>query len=299
MTVVTGEAVALDVRIARVPSRLLALMVDLAVIGVLLIGFTFVLGFVGPTLDDGLVAAVSLTVMVLILVGYPTMIETVTRGKSLGKLLAGLRVVRTDGGPIGFRQALVRALCLVFIDLFTTSGFVGLISALSTRKGQRVGDLLAGTIVVRERAPRNSAVLPTPGVPPALQGWASSADLATLPDDVALQVQQLLNRLPQLSPGARQSVVSELAARVSMNVSPPPPPGTPAEVYLAAVVGERSRRAWLGAQGGAGMSTGPTSTGPVSTGLTREMPGPGLAPDPGIESASPAPTQQGPFAPPQ
>ncbi len=108
--VITGEAVVIDVPFARFPSRTLALLIDIAIQLVLLFGLGGVAlaAGAGGGLDAAAVAAISLAVSVAIIVGYPTLFETLSRGRSLGKLALGLRVVSDDGGPERFRQALMR-----------------------------------------------------------------------------------------------------------------------------------------------------------------------------------------------
>src|SRR5580693_5363118 len=110
--IVTGEAVVLDLPCARFPARILSRIIDMAVELVL---FGIVAALVGTaassgTLDSAAATAVILAGFVLVIVGYPVAFETLSRGRTLGKLALGLRVVADDGGPERFRQALVRAL---------------------------------------------------------------------------------------------------------------------------------------------------------------------------------------------
>ena len=241
--VVTGDAVVLDLGRAEPASRAVAFALDVVV---LVIAYVLLLTLVLSSLlevDDSLAAGAALSLVVLVFVGYPVTVETLTRGRSLGKAAVGLRVVRTDGGPIRFRQALVRGLTGFVVDfgvfsLFT--GAVGLISALTSAHGQRVGDRLAGTVVVRDRLP--VAVGAPIVMPPPLAAWAGGLVLTALPDDVALTVRQFLVRADRLDGGARARLAGDLATRVAAHVSPPPPTGTPAEPYLAAVLAERRRR---------------------------------------------------------
>ncbi len=241
---ITGDAVPLDLRIAELPSRSLALVVDLAVqLGLLLATTTLVTWMFAAGGSPGAQAAVTLSTVVLVLVGWPTLIETLTRGRSLGKIVMGLRVLRDDGGPTRLRHSLVRALAMVFVDFWVTSGVVGGISSLASSKSKRVGDHLAGTIVVGERIPRGVAadaeiVMPTP-----LAGWAAGLDLVAVPDALALNVRTFLHRAPSLDPRARVSTASRLATQIAGFVRTPAPMGTPAEAYLRAVMAERTRRA--------------------------------------------------------
>ena len=264
-SLVTGDAVTLDLRIAGLPSRTLALAVDLVVQGALL-----VLGLVAVTTvfryggSPGAEAALSLAVVVAVLVGWPTLVETLTRGRSLGKVWLGLRVVRDDGGPIRMRHALVRALAMVFLDLWTTSGVVGGLSALVSARSKRMGDHLAGTIVVGERIPRSAVTRQQPIVMPApLAGWAAGLDLVAVPDALALNVRTFLHRAGSLDPAGRQRTAAQLATELAGFVRTPAPAGTPAEAYLAAVLAERTRRS-LAAGPGSGWSAPPGPPPPGS-----------------------------------
>jgi uncharacterized RDD family membrane protein YckC len=192
------------------------------------------------TVDAALGAALTLVGFVALFVGVPTLVETLTRGRSLGKLALGLRVVRDDGGPVRFRQALTRALAGVFVDFLFTFGAGAVICSLLNERGKRVGDILAGTVVVRERVPSTAG--PLPAIPPPLAEWARTLELSRLPADVALAARGFLTRYHELSPGVRDRIGPELATAIAKAVTPPAPPGTPAWAYLTAVLGERSRR---------------------------------------------------------
>ena len=236
---VTGDAVVLELRLAKLASRSLALAIDLTVQVVLLVGGTFAVAGVVAFVDDALSAALALVFYVLVVVGYPVAVETATRGRSLGKLALGLRVVREDGGPIRFRHAFVRGL-LAVVEIWASFGSIALISSLASAQGKRLGDFLAGTVVVRERMPVSAA--PVTAMPPALAGWASTVDLSRLPDDLALSARQFLSRQDELAPSVRATMGDRLAAAVAKVVGPPPPPGTPAWAFLAAVLAERRHR---------------------------------------------------------
>lgn len=238
-TIVTGEAVALELRTASFVSRGAAAAVDLTVQGLVLYGLVLLVVLGSGVADDAVLAGLLLVVVVGVIVGYPVLVETLTRGRSLGKLALGLRVVRDDGGPESFRQALVRAL-VGFGEIWLTYGVVALITSMASRRDKRVGDHLAGTLVIRVRVP--AAAAPLPQVPPALAGWAAALELAGLPDALALDVRTFLARATQLLPDRRRALGESLAAAVAARVQPPPPGPVPAELYLATVLAERTRR---------------------------------------------------------
>src|SRR4051812_41573917 len=103
-----------------------------------------------PAMDPAVTSAVGLVTVVAVIVGLPVTMETLTRGRSLGKLAAGLRVVRDDGGPIRLRHALVRGL-LAVVEIFATLGRVALITPLLNPRGKRPRGPLPGTVGLRGR----------------------------------------------------------------------------------------------------------------------------------------------------
>jgi uncharacterized RDD family membrane protein YckC len=239
--IVTGEAVVLDLPCARFPTRMLAHLIDMLVqVPALIVIFVAAATGAGSRyLNDASAAAVLVTGYVLVLVGYPTASETLSRGRTLGKLALGLRVVGDDGGPQRFRQAFVRALAGT-VECWVLIGVPALITSLLSPRGKRLGDVFAGTFVVRERAPGPAA--PLPAMEPALAGWAGSLDLSGLPEPLAASAASYLSRYWQLHSPAREELGLRLAADVAARVSPPPPPGMPPAAFLSTVLTERRDR---------------------------------------------------------
>ncbi len=237
--VVTGEAVALELRVAQLPSRALALMIDMALQIGALIALFLVVGAVSGSLDGTATAALLLVVTVAVIVGYPLALETLTRGRTLGKLAFGLRAVRDDGGAIRFRQALARALIEV-VEIWLLLGVPALFCSLINPKGKRIGDLAAGTVVVRERVPAEAGARAE--MPPELAHWAAATDMGRVPADLALAIRQFLARAPALDSQVRWSMGQRLTADVLPWLVPKPPPGSTNERLLAAVIAERRRR---------------------------------------------------------
>lgn len=236
---VTGEAVALDLPAAGLGLRALSGALDLLV-GVAALTALFILaGVLVADGDDAIVATGFLTAFVLAIVVLPTTVETLSRGRSLGKLATGLRTVRDDAGPIGFRHALTRAL-VGTVELWLFTGVPALLVALVSRKGKRLGDLAAGTYVVRERV-RPQLVAP-PQMPPQLADWARTADIAALPDPLAMATRQFLARAHGFTPASRAQLGAQLVTDMLRYAAPPPPPGQHPEVVLAAVLADRRRR---------------------------------------------------------
>lgn len=236
---VIGEAVVLDLHPASFPTRMAAIVLDLLVLLVALVVLGLVVGGASFFLDTAAQQAIGLASAVFLLVVVPAVVETLTRGRSLGKLALGLRVVRDDGGPVRARHASIRAIS-GFGEIFLTGGSAAVIASLANGKGKRIGDMIAGTYVVNERIARveRSSV----HMPPELAHWAATADIARLPDRLAMALRSFLGRADRLHPASRQRLAPSLAEQVRQHVAPPPPPGTHPERFLAAVVAERSRR---------------------------------------------------------
>ncbi|ORW11879.1 RDD family protein [Mycobacterium kyorinense] len=236
--VVTGDAVVLDVQIAQLPVRAVGALIDIAVI---FVGYLLGLMLWAATLtqfDDATTAAILIIFTVLVLVGYPLIMETAARGRSVGKIVMGLRVVSDDGGPERFRQALFRALASV-VEIWMLFGSPAVMCSLLSPKAKRIGDIFAGTVVISERGPKLG---PPPAMPPSLAWWAASLQLSGLSAGQAELARQFLSRAPQLEPGLRYQMACRIAADVLARVAPPPPPGTPPHLALAAVLAERHRR---------------------------------------------------------
>lgn len=238
---VTGEAVVLDLQLAKLPSRALGFSLDALAQVLLFIGLIALVGAVAGVADTALVAALFAAGVILIFVGLPATVETLSRGRSLGKLAMGLRVVRDDGGPVTFRHALVRAAVGFVVDFWILGWLgVGVITSLASSRGKRVGDYLAGTVVLRERVPVHGG--PVAEMPPQLAQWAAGLELSQLPDDLALAVRQYLSRAAELAPDVREALGHRLATEVAQRVGQPVPPGMPDWIFLSAVLSERRNR---------------------------------------------------------
>ena len=236
---VTGEAVALDLPPASLGPRMASGLIDVILTICLLIALVVGLAIAAAQTDEALAQVGILAAVIVSLLVFPTALETLTRGKTVGKMALGLRTVRDDAGPISFQHAFVRSLIGV-VEIYAFFGGPAFFSALLSSHGKRLGDYAAGTYVVRDRV-RLQLAQPTP-MPPQLAHWAASADLASLPTGLALAVRQFLGRLSQIDPASRQAIGGRLAAAVSEYVAPAPPPGTPPEAFLAAVIAARRDR---------------------------------------------------------
>jgi uncharacterized RDD family membrane protein YckC len=245
-TIMTGEAVALDLRPASFVLRSAGALIDFVVyIGFYLLLMLFALPALANSLnlDDAILTALGVAGLVIAVVVAPITVELLSHGRSLGKLAVGARIVRDDGGAIGFRHAFIRALTGV-VEIYTTFGGFAVVVSLLNARSKRLGDLLAGTYSQYERV--SKADRPVYGVPTALEQWALTADVARMPDRLARRISTFLAQASQLTPATRQRMSTELAAEVSPFVSPVP--AIDAELFLAGVAAVRRDREYAALQ---------------------------------------------------
>ncbi|MGW5435887.1 RDD family protein [Nocardia asteroides] len=241
----TGEAVALELPIARIPSRAGAFLLDLCIQLALAAVFFYVglMLLLAADADSAWYDVVGVVALVTVLIGYPVCVETFSRGRSLGKLAFGLRVVRADAGPIDFRHALTRGLAGAIVDFWLLGAFgaVAVISSVCSRDGRRVGDVLAGTVVVhtRQNLPRPALAV----APPWLTGWAAQLDPGAVSDELAAAIRQYLTRLRTLTPAAQHHLGTQLVEAVCVAVQRPAPTGYPPYHVLGAVLARRQQLA--------------------------------------------------------
>ncbi|GAA4916129.1 RDD family protein [Nesterenkonia rhizosphaerae] len=250
-TVITGEAVALDLPAASLITRGASLLIDLLIYWLGLV-LTFALlgilgvGFDGVSFDEAAFMALQLSLLVLFTVVVPMTVETLSRGRSVGKLIFGLRVVRDDGGAIRLRHSLIRWLT-GFGEIYLTLGLLPLITAMFTQRGKRLGDVLAGTYAIRTRHP-NVAPMMLP-VPQHMASWTQIADIGRIPDELAAQAARLLRTVERATArggkGANMPALTATAGRLADEMLPyvsPLPPTSSALEFLAAVMAERRNR---------------------------------------------------------
>ena len=244
---VIGDAVELDLPVARVASRGIARLIDLVaqILLVLFVGTVFsLLAAATGNMDGAVLGVIQVVSQAVAFIAYPVALETLTRGRTLGKLAMGLRVVRDDGGAIRFRQALTRGLVGVAAEwpgvIPPLTWFASLACMQSDPRSKRLGDISAGTVVIHERTPIVWGWIPV--MPVHLAGWAANLDLGGVSDELALQIWQYLIRYRFLSASARTSIGTDLTMELASCVKPLPPAGITGRDFLIAVLAERHRR---------------------------------------------------------
>lgn len=150
-------------------------------------------------------AAFFVLVQLALEIAYFVLLETTTGGRSLGKRILGLRVMRDGGLPIGLRESLVRNL-LRTADSLPANYLVGLVAMLLSREGKRLGDIAAGTVVVRlERPAAAQALAADPGDAAAFR--FDRAQIASLGREGRALVRQTLRRIDELPREAAESAL--------------------------------------------------------------------------------------------
>ena len=229
-TVVTPEAVGLDLATASVVSRALARLIDVAASVVFILLAAVAAGTLGH-LVSGTLPLITMTLAAFIVViGYPVVCEAFS-GRTLGKAATGLRVVRLDGGPIGLREACIRG-ALGLIEIWGTSGSLALLVAFFSRREQRLGDMFAGTLVLRR--PRGGIVAPARfSAPPGTGQLVATLDVGAMtPADYEV-VRTFLLRWADLGGAERQALAARIATPLWQRYRHALPAGMGPDIYLA------------------------------------------------------------------
>ncbi|PZS16779.1 MAG: hypothetical protein DLM57_09725, partial [Pseudonocardiales bacterium] len=277
---VSGEGVAYELNHAGVGSRTVAAVIDLFI---QFVGLSVLLGAAASAPDAAAVAAVSIVEVVLVFAGYPIILEWLTRGRTVGKLCMGLRVVRDDGGPIGFRQALVRGLAGLILEkpglLAPVTTSIGFATMMFSSAEKRLGDMMAATFVLNERSGAHHSVTARDFyVPYELQPWAAVLDLSRLDDRLALGVRQFVLRAREMTPAAQAALGEQLRGGLLAVIAPPPPPWAPTPAVLVAVLAERRRRSEMLISRQAYPAPGPVPTYQAPAAVAYPTPGFGPVP---------------------
>lgn len=209
MVIATPELVAFNYEIAGIGSRFVAALLDVLVALAILIALGALAAFAADATGNATLAILLFVMGAFVLTyGYFWASEYAFNGQTLGKRAARLRVVGTSGEPISFSQAGIRNL-IRFVDFLPGWYAAGLVCLFINGRGQRLGDLAAGTVVVRERRRvrlQDLAVATAPAAgAPAPPAPASSGVWGPLVDDAAAKrfLAAYMTRRQALDPATR------------------------------------------------------------------------------------------------
>ncbi len=265
---------------SRTAAVLLDVLIQVTILGALTAAAVFLAGAVGG--GAGTVAVIIMLIMVVVvIVGYPLAMESLWGGRTLGKAALGLRVVTVEGGPVRVRQSATRAIIGVF-ELWVTFGSVAVLATILTRDNQRLGDLVAGTLVLRERAAMATGA--TAMSFPAPYGYAdyvASIDVSVLTSDQYGVIRTFLMRVLDLTVEARGSLAVKLANATALELHHTPPANLPPELFLVCVASAYQARHGGVAPAATGWGGQPVpAPGMVPAPVAGYGPPPGYAPPP-------------------
>jgi uncharacterized RDD family membrane protein YckC len=243
LRIATPEGVTVDLILAGLGSRFTATLIDLTLKALLILG-----AFIAASVIGDLGLALFSVISFAIYFGYDVAFEVLANGQTPGKRWTGLRVLRDDGRPIDLLSSAIRNVARL-IDGLPLSYFPAMVSILVTKHNQRLGDLAASTIVVREprkreasdasfassapRAPQSTPAAAPPsfggfGLPPGIEALtpvgraARNAaggeilDVSALSTDDLAAVRSFLDRRYDLPPAIR----TDLARRIATALAP-------------------------------------------------------------------------------
>ncbi len=234
-TIATPEGVQLALPLAGIATRFMALMLD-SLIG---FGVAFILLMAAAVVASAAAAIIAASLLLVFYIGYHVLFEVAGGGRTVGKRAAGLRVVMDGGAPVGLRASLIRNLMLL-IEGLPLFYMPAIISALATRNNQRLGDIAAGTLVVREvkvPTPQYWSPPPVPHIPPErFASW----DVTAIGENESTAVRAFLQRRGELDPGARAALAAQLAGRLRPLVAGVRP-GLTDETFLEHLAAAKAR----------------------------------------------------------
>ena len=243
ISVATPEGVTLEVTLAGVGSRFAAGVIDQLLRWSVLLALVTLLAVLQEGIsDDGISGTGVVTIIVavfLVQFGYDVLFETLASGRTPGKRWTGLRVVKKGGTPVGFLASALRNI-LRIVDSLPGFYLVGILSVMFTANNQRLGDLAAGTIVVRER--RQSTALPSsPRASGPAPADSTLYDVSAVSAEEVATVRRFLERRATLTPEARDRLAHEMATRLGPKVVGPPRQWEP-EAFLEHLVAAKAAR---------------------------------------------------------
>ena len=238
----TPEGVTLEVTLAGAGSRFVAGLVDQLLRYAVLLALVLLVGLVGELgdLSSGLFLALLLVLLFLVQFAYDVLFETLAAGRTPGKRWTGLRVVKAGGAPVGFLASAIRNV-LRIVDFLPGFYLVGMLCILFTRNNQRLGDLAASTIVVRERAQRTALPQAQSSKSETVDDDSSLWDVSAILADEVATVRRFLDRRDTLAPEARERLAHEMATRLGPKVVGPPKQWEP-EAFLEYLVATKAAR---------------------------------------------------------
>jgi uncharacterized RDD family membrane protein YckC len=243
LTISTPEGVELHLLLAGAASRFVSAIVDILIQIVLLLCVALILASVSSTdlgQSGGIAALIWAVISFGVVTSYDVFFEVLNSGRTPGKMLNGLRVVRVGGHPVTFLTSAIRN-SLRVLDFLPTTYLLGAIVILSTRKNQRIGDVVAGTLVVREVTPAPVAPVAVPAASYSQPTPFGTWDTSKITREEIGAVRQFLSRRDSIEWKARFQIAETMADRLAPKVAGAPPE-LRGERFLEALVAAKARQ---------------------------------------------------------
>jgi uncharacterized RDD family membrane protein YckC len=239
ISIETPEQTSLEFAIAGIGSRFLALAFDTLIQAVVMaLVFTAGAFLIGSLLHGTLSAAWIFALVILlgfiVFFGYFAIFEAVWNGQTPGKRITRIRVIKDSGRPIAPAESVGRNLMRI-VDSLPFLYAVGIVSALLSKQSKRLGDFVAGTIVIHERELQDIRPLWQPPLVAATTKYGAE----NLTAEEFAVVEAFLNRRSSLEPGVRYRMAEQVAARIKPKLTAPPENFPASERLLEAVAAER------------------------------------------------------------
>lgn len=187
---------------------------------------------------SGLAIAIMLLAQFVVETGYFIFWEVATGGRSPGKFIVGLRVIRRNGLPIDLRSSVVRNLMRI-VDLLPAEYLIGITSILLSPSGERLGDHVAGTIVVRLDRPESAPEVPE--LESTLALALTRDQLARIGEREIQLLRSVLRRSPSLAPDRRAQLIAEVAETMRKRLGLERPAGSEDLAFLRSVLAAAER----------------------------------------------------------
>lgn len=241
--IATAEGVELELELAGMGSRGSARLIDAILQGLILLAAGIVFGAIvdDSNAAEALLAIVGIVIGFVVLWGYDTLFETFNSGQTPGKKRLGIRVVSESGAGLSFRMAAIRSIMRIIDEGTFLLG--ALFSIARSPRNQRLGDMAAGTLVVRDESATATA---SPELNLRESSWrlldqAGSWDTTAISAAEMATIRQFLDRRSTLPPQRRRALADEMAARMRARV-PGAEPGADSEQFLEVLAALKARR---------------------------------------------------------
>lgn len=235
--IATPEGVALELTLAGLATRAMAGIID-----TLLAGGTWLFGFLALAtallgVSDFLATAIAILMLLALVLVAPAAFEVLMGGQTPGKRTMGIRTVTLTGQPVGWGAALLRNIFRL-IDFLPAGYGVGLVAVATTELNQRLGDVIAGTIVIRDRELTGTLAYLGSVTLPMDSPW----DVTRVTEEEIAVIRRYFERRPQMSETARRRLAAKLVRHLQPKVMITGRPSSD-EAFLLRLLAEKLQRA--------------------------------------------------------